>query len=160
MSREDLQPITTITRYRTIPQLIIEWILGLIAFFSIVLGLFGLGASLSTLPSILFGAAVAYGLIKLREKWSRVPITIYRGGHISIGRELITRERIAGLDIEGYRAEPGLIIGSHVMSYVNVVEASLRLRDGAARRLRLLEKDYSTLASILGQEDAATAAAS
>jgi hypothetical protein len=160
MHRETLQPIATVRQYRTVPQLIIEWILGLTAFFSIVFGVLGLAAPLKALPSILIGAASAYGLTRLRERWSRVPVTVYRGGHISIGREVITRERVAGLEIVDHRAEPGLIIGAHVLSYVNVVEALLRLSDGTTRRLRLLEKDYRTLANILGQEGAAAAEAS
>jgi hypothetical protein len=160
MHKETLQPIATVRQYRTIPKLIIEWILGLTAFFSIVFGVLGLAAPMRALPSILIGAASAYGLTRLRERWSRVPVTVYSGGHVSIGREVITRERVAGLEIVDHRAEPGLIIGTHVLSYVNVVEVFLRLSDGTTRRLRLLEKDYRTVASLFGREDTTAAEAS
>lgn len=160
MSESELQPLVKVRRLRTISQLIVEWIIGLIAFFSIFIGLLSMASPLSALPAILFGAAVAYGLIKLRERWSRVPITVYKGGHISVGRELITRDRIAGLQVEDMRVEPGLIIGDRVLNYVNVVEASLNLIDGTRRKLRLLEKDFRKISQFLGSEDSAMAEAS
>ena len=41
MSEPGLQPLITVRRYRTVGQLIVEWILGLVAFFSLAAGLFG-----------------------------------------------------------------------------------------------------------------------
>ncbi len=160
MSLNELQPLVKVRRFRTIPQLIVEWIIGLVAFFSIFIGLLAIRSPLSALPPILFGAVIAYGLMKLRERWSRVPITVYRGGHVSIGGELITRDRISGLQVEDLRTEPGLIIGSSVLNYVNVVDASLNLVDGTRRKLRLLEKDFRKISSFLGNEDTAMAEAS
>ena len=71
---------------------------------------------------------------------------------------MITRDRIEGLYIVDYRAEPGLIIGQTVLSYVNVVNAILKLKDGTARTLRLLEKDYNSIVSHFGESAAAAEA--
>lgn len=132
--------------YRTLSQLVIEWLLG---FFGVLFLFFGLVSLPSSIPGLAIGAAMLYMLFRIRDGWSRKPVKVYSDGSITLGKELFGRNMIKSVTVVSEHLEPGLIIGQSVLSYELVTELQLDLVDGSRRRLRLKSGDSSAFLNAL-----------
>jgi len=142
------EPIFTAKCFRTVPQLILEWVMALVG---AILLLFGMAASVSGIISLLLGLATLYGLIKMRQEWSRKPIAVYNDGSVKLGKERFSRSDVVEISVTSEKIEPGLIIGQTVLTYEEVVEGRLILSNGTSRKIRLKKGDYISFIEALGR---------
>jgi len=136
--------------FRTLGQLIVEWVVGLASAFFLLMGLATIFSG--GVLAMLLGGAGFYLLTRLRDVWSRKPVTIYSNGDVMIGGTVIRRDEVREVRVFGERVEPGLIIGQTVLSYEPVVEAGILTSGGAVHRLRLKSHDFAELMKYLKTE--------
>lgn len=128
--------------FRTLGQLILEWIVGLIAVFSLFMAVFN---PLMLLVALAFG----YLLYRLLTGWHRKRVEVWSGG-IVVGREFIPWSSVEGLDVGRDRVEAGLILGQTILTYEHVVEAVIRLADRHLK-IRLKSSDSERFARAVEQ---------
>jgi hypothetical protein len=123
--------------FRKVRQLIVEWILALVAAISI------LTAALGSVPGLAVGLALLYVLYRLRVAgaWTRRVVEIFPTA-LKVGDKVVPWDSIREIRMVATRMEPGLIIGDRIYSYEEVVEAEVVPRNSPPITLRLKMEDF------------------
>ena len=135
----NLGPVIYRTReFRSVSQLIVEWLLGLLAVFTLPFSIAGLNPA-----GVAVGVGAVYLLYRLRVvgAWTRRRVEVYPTA-LRVGQKAVTWDSVLGVRMVNSKFEPGLILGDRVYSYVQVVVAEVLLKGEPTLRLRLRMEDF------------------